>query len=198
MNIFQRIPASKKSIAFRKPVCGVGINDADYITRLQIDKKRYPCPYYEKWVGMLRRCYGKKQRPNYKGCTVCVEWFLFSCFRKWMDTQDWQEKELDKDLLVQGNKIYSPSTCLFVSQEINTLLTDHRRGRGKYPQGVGFNKGKYRARCNIDGSSIFIGHFCTIDKAHEAYKSFKYSVIKKVALEQADPLRSSLLAYKIT
>lgn len=201
MSAFIEIPTSKKAIAFRKIVHGVGVNDAEYITNLSVDGKRVVCPYYDRWCGMLRRCYDAKFQeihPTYKGCSVVKEWLTFSSFKEWMRRHEWKGNHLDKDILSQGNKIYSPSTCLFVTQEINTLLTNHARGRGKYPQGVSFNKGKYRARCNIDGKSRFLGHFEDISMASAAYKDFKYALINQAALKQKEPLRSSLLAYKIT
>ena len=116
-----------------------------------------------------------------------------------MRSQDWQGKQLDKDILTQGNKIYSPERCLFVTQYINGLLNDKGASRGKYPQGVCFNKviGKFRARCRVNGKSKFIGYYLSSKEASEAYKEFKYQVIADVAVKQAEPLRSALLKYKI-
>ena len=44
--------------------------------------------------------------------------------------------ELDKDILVKGNKIYSPDTCCFVPKEVNTVFTKRQSKRGDYPIGV--------------------------------------------------------------
>lgn len=95
--------------------------------------------YYRVWVSMLRRCYSEKYHlsmPTYIGCSVCDEWKTLSVFKKWHDANYVKGFHLDKDLLVEGNKVYSPETCIYASPTINVLLTDHRRARGKYPQGV--------------------------------------------------------------
>ena len=50
-----------------------------------------------------------------------------------MVQQNSEGRYLDKDILVRGNKLYSPDTCLFVPQEINNLLTVQNK-RGKNSQ----------------------------------------------------------------
>ena len=84
---------------------------------------------YQYWFDMMKRCYSKdyhKRFPTYKGCTVCEEWLNYQNFGKWFDDNFYQiENEimcLDKDILHKGNKIYSPDTCVFVPQRINTLF----------------------------------------------------------------------------
>ncbi len=137
-NQFIEIPASNKSLAFRKLVCGVGINDADYLTYPVIDGERVMCPIYRTWVNMIQRCHSHKcqsKHPTYKGCTTCKEWRLFSNFRAWMLTQDWQGKQLDKDILVKGNKIYSAETCCFVTQEENIIESSAKRYKFISPDG---------------------------------------------------------------
>lgn len=106
-------------------VCGVGINDSDYVVQKKetikgIDGKRkqrlvWICPYYRAWQSMLVRAYSKsyhKRRPTYIGCSVSEEWKTFSNFKSWMEGQVWEGKQLDKDLLVEGNKVYSEETCV--------------------------------------------------------------------------------------
>ena len=195
-------PANERSLLRRRSVCGVGTNDADYLVQAMVDGKLSVCPFYRTWTGMLERCYSTKYQkisPTYIGCRVCSEWLVFSNFKEWMRSQDWQGKQLDKDILTQGNKIYSPERCLFVTQYINGLLNDKGASRGKYPQGVCFNKviGKFRARCRVNGKSKFIGYYLSPEEASEAYREFKYQVIADVAVKQAEPLRSALLKYKI-
>lgn len=135
-----------------KLVQGVGINDADYVVRTMINGKRVMCHFYKVWQGMLRRCYDTKyqdNQPTYVDCTVCEEWLTFSNFRKWMEQQDWQGKYLDKDLLVRSNKIYSPTTCVFVDRMTNNFIIDGGAARGEWPIGVTFIKqhGKFQAKC---------------------------------------------------
>ncbi|AUR92613.1 winged helix-turn-helix DNA-binding domain protein [Vibrio phage 1.174.O._10N.261.55.A8] len=78
---------------------------------------------YKTWVNMLGRCYDQKYQtrcPTYVGCSVCKEWHNFQNFAEWMATQDHDGKQLDKDIKVEGNKVYSPDTCTFVTPADNT------------------------------------------------------------------------------
>lgn len=187
----------------RKLVCGVGINDSKYVTYRKVGDIAYKCPFYSKWSAMIERCYSPASRiarPAYNDCTVCDEWLLFSNFKEWMIEQDWKDKELDKDIISQGNKIYSPENCLFVTARVNKLLNKCAAARGKYKLGVSYCKreGKFISRCSDGGeNTTHIGYFDNEDDAHEAYKTFKYKVIAKVAEDQDEPLRTALLNYKI-
>ena len=123
INQFPEVPANKLSLAMRKSVCGVGINDADYMVSQIVNGKQVACPIYRSWANMLERCYFRKfqdKNPTYADCKVCDGWLTFSNFRAWMLTQDWQGKELDKDIKIKGNKVYSPSSCSFVTTKENT------------------------------------------------------------------------------
>ena len=118
-------------------IYGVGINDADYIVNPTINNKRVMCPFYMKWNHMMMRCYNKKWQSShlsYIGCSVVEDWHLFSNFKAWMESQDWEGKHLDKDLKVFGNKVYSPDTCTFIPPFINTCINTPLMGKCK--QGV--------------------------------------------------------------
>lgn len=123
-------------------VSGVGINDANYsvcVVDKSTNKIVWSCPYYVKWANMLNRCYNKryqKVQPTYKDKYVCEEWLIFSNFRAWMEDQVWDGLELDKDILVKGNKIYSPITCAFVPRKINMVLKDGKKSLENLPIGV--------------------------------------------------------------
>lgn len=138
----------------KKLVCGVGINDADYVVQRKEtigyvngkhkQKLVWTCPYYRVWTNMLVRCYSTKKQekyPTYKGCTVSDEWLTFSVFKSWMEKQDWDGKQLDKDLLFEGNKVYSAETCVFVTKEVNMFTTERCAARGEWPIGVNWHKG---------------------------------------------------------
>lgn len=173
-----------------KLVHGVGINDADYQINVIVDGKKFTCPFYIKWRAMLERCYSPKchiKHPTYIGCSVCQEWHYFMEFRKWMQTQNWENKQLDKDILIRDNQIYSPDTCIFIDQFTNSFLTDAGAIRGKYPLGVYLHKqtGKFLAKC-FGGNSRHIGLFDTPEEAHSAYLKKKSKVIFNVALRQQD------------
>ena len=91
---------------------------------------------------------------------------------------------LDKDILIKGNEIYSPETCIFVPQKINTLFCSSKSSRGSLPIGVTYEKryDTYVARCN-DGNknTISLGSFNTPNEAFEKYKEYKECLIKSMA-----------------
>lgn len=174
MNNFIEIPASKNSLANRKSIYGIGTNDAKYAVKPKINGKRSYCPYYKVWHHMMERSYSQKfqdRNPSYAGCSAANEWLVFSIFREWMETQDWEGKQLDKDIIISGNKIYGPAACIFVSGKINTLFTDAAAIRGDLPQGVSLDKrtGKYRSYCMARGHQNHLGYFSTINEAEYTY-----------------------------
>ena len=175
-------------------VYGVGINDADYAVEPRIDGERVKCPYYVTWRDMLYRCYNEKhqhRRPTYIGCSVCPEWLYFMNFRKWMTAQDWEGKALDKDLLILGNKVYSPETCVFVDNVTNTFVNDQARSRGEYPLGVHFHKHscKFVAECRnlFTKKKEHLGYFLCANQAHLAWKKRKHELACQLADLQTDP-----------
>ena len=177
-----------------KLVHGVGINDADYPTQPKIDGKAVRCPYYVVWVSMIKRCYSEKlqkRQPTYKGCSVCTEWLYFMNFRKWMIEQDWEGKALDKDLIVEDNKVYSPVTCAFVNTTTNSFTIDCGKVRGDYPTGVSFHKhtGKFVARCSnpFTNEREHLGYFHCPHEAHLAWKARKHQLACQLADLQTDP-----------
>lgn len=183
-----------KSYTKRKLVEGVGINDADYvIARNEIllsgkQRRTWVCPFYSKWTEMIKRCYSEKyqtNKPTYRGCTVCEEWLTFSNFKAWMESQDWKGKQLDKDLLKEGNKIYSPDYCIFVERKINMFVTDSGAARGEYMIGVHFHipLGKFQAECRnpFIKKSEYLGIFNTELDAHLAWKKRKHELACQLA-----------------
>ena len=184
---------------------GVGVNDADYAVEARCGAVRYRCPFYVKWSSMIQRCYSKiyKMKTSaYEGCTVCKEWLIFSNFKSWMEEQDWQGKELDKDLLVVGNKVYSPETCAFVDLITNIFTTDSRARRGEWPIGASWCKKDYvfTSRCSnpFTKKKEHLGHFHDAQSAHLAWKKRKHELACMLANLQtnervADALKSRYL-----
>ena len=109
-----------------------------------------------------------------------------------MQSQDWQGKELDKDLRYQGNKHYGPDTCLFIPQELNKLLCLRHNARGELPLGVNYTtlhgKQYITAFCSFRAKSKNLGYFATIADAAEAYKTAKLAYIKELAEKETDPV----------
>ena len=174
-----------------RKVYGVGTNDADYNVSLheQVGGKKtliWRCPYYSRWRSMLTRCYSKKhleKHPTYVGCSVCEYWLTFSNFRAWMEQQDWENKQLDKDLLVAGNKEYGPNTCVFVTSVVNLFVTDRYNDRGEYPIGVHAFRDKFAAQCcnPFAKKPDYLGLFDCPDEAHLAWKVRKHELACQLA-----------------
>lgn len=202
MKEFQIKPLSPHSKRYNSTVCGVGINNSNYQVQPVIDGKKIQCPIYTIWHNMIKRCYSKKtqeHRPTYIGCSVSDSWLSFMSFRAWVIDQNYKGKHLDKDILVSGNKIYSEETCIFVSRNINSLLSDRKSNRNGTPAGVVIDKTmkggrKYVAQCTANGEHVSLGHYHSTEEAHQAYLEFKSIHVVNIAIKQTDPrLKGALI-----
>ena len=144
---------------------------------------------YSLWCGMMSRCYYTKtheRRPRYSSCEVSEYFKTFSNFRDWCYKQTSfgvKGFDLDKDLLIKGNSVYSEHTCCFLPQEINKSLQKTNKLRGNLPIGVCFDKsrGKYRAAIKRYGKQINLGRFECKFEAFSAYKQAKELYLKELA-----------------
>jgi len=188
----------------RRPVCGVGINDVDYQVVLhegkgKLRRSTWRCPYYHRWVGMLKRCYCAKSwlvNPTYKGCTVADKWLYFSNFREWMLTQDYKGLHLDKDILVPRNTVYSETTCCFVPVSVNVFFCGANAIRGEYPIGVSLRSDgkKYKMECFNPFGKRYNGSYGTISEAHEAWVEKKVLIASLLSqTEGLDPRIKNIL-----
>ena len=172
----------------KRLIMGVGIKDITYkvkISRLVGNKNIviWRCPYYNRWEKMLKRCYSNNyhlSNPTYKDCTVCEEWLTFSNFRGWMEKQQFEGMELDKDILTIGNKVYSPTTCVFVHKKVNAFLLEGGSSK-ELPLGVSWHRKdkKFRARARnpISGCAEYLGNFSETRTAHIAWCNRKLKFI---------------------
>ena len=113
-----------------------------------------------------------------------------------MEKQSWQGNQLDKDLLVEGNKVYSPETCVFVSQGLNTFLLDGNSYKGGLLRGVTIDSrdGAYQAQCKqLGGGNKHLGRYKTQEEAHDAYIQEKKRLAVILAEEQSDSRASKAL-----
>ena len=167
-------------------VCGVGIIGTKY----PVSEGAVNIKEYDLWQNMLKRCYSdtlKKKRPTYIGCEVSENFKYYEYFYKWCHKQigfgmdSWQ---LDKDLLVKGNKVYSENTCVFLPQEINQVLVKRKASRGEHLIGVYWDKTKkaFKAQVNKNkGKKEHLGLFKTELEAFNVYKTVKETFIKEQA-----------------
>lgn len=155
-------------------IYGFGINDLGRVVTND--------PIYLTWKRMVERCYAEVVlgvNPTYKDKRVSEEWRYASKFEKWMTNQNWEGMELDKDMILIGNKEYHPDLCWFIPKRVNLVLGVSEGKRGEYPLGVchhndGVNK--YVAR----SGQKYLGIFPTIDKAHAAWQKQKSEDLVKV------------------
>ena len=100
-------------------IYGVGTTD------VKASKDKKVLKSYVVWCRMLSRCYNHKDisYENYggKGVTVCEEWKRYSNFKAWFDKEYINGFQLDKDTKQKrvDKKIYSPTTCVFLSKDEN-------------------------------------------------------------------------------
>lgn len=161
---------------------------------------------YNIWRMMLRRCYQSeisKSYKTYEECYVCDEWHCFSNFLKWHNENYYEingvEIQLDKDILVKGNQVYSPNTCVYAPMDINELFKVSRSSR-KYPQGVFYHKRDKRFMA-YNYNSKESDRYNTLREAHEAYLRNKQNAIaEKAELYREDipnRLYQALVNYKV-
>lgn len=173
-------------------VYGVGIIGEKYPVKIngKITKE------YGAWKRMLERCYSEKlktKRPTYENAICCDEWLYFENFYEWLHKQDnfdkWYSGEkwgLDKDIIIKGNKIYSPDYCCLVPLNVNNLFTKHDNNRGAFPIGVSKDKDMFRVGCRnpFDDENLYLGDYSTERHAFQVYKKYKENIIKQVAQEE--------------
>lgn len=165
---------------------------------------------YNAWFNLLLRCYDEKLHikfSTYKNCTVDEKWHCFQNFAIWYEDNYYEVKgqkmNLDKDILFKGNKVYSPETCMFVPQEINTLFIKCDKSRGDYPLGVCFDKetNNFSASCTINKKCKKLGRYSSVDKAFLSYKHCKENNIKIIAnkykSEIPNILYTAMINYKV-
>lgn len=106
-----------------------------------------------------------------------------------MGNQDHAGKDLDKDLRILGNKIYSPTACMFVTQEINKFTSDGGAYPGRYLIGVCSRKrgGKFYAQLSwSQGKREYLGAFATELEAHCCWARAKRERAYELAAGQTD------------
>jgi len=164
-------------------IYGIGITDVTYIVN--------KCPYYIKWQQVVRRCVSheyKSKRPNVYA-ELCDDWNYFSKFKDWMSKQQWANKEIDKDLLVRGNRKYSPETCIFVEPRVNSFINDTRSKLTNLPKGCSKQaNGKIivQVRDWESGKRLYVGTFANVELAQVAWLQAKHRLSCALAKTQTD------------
>jgi len=137
---------------------------------------------YQLWEGMLDRCYNEDNRQyeaNYGGAgvTVCKRWHCFEYFLEdlqflpnynlWINDHSYS---FDKDYLQQdvptNKKVYSPTTCMFVTKAFNSRL--NILYNNDYI-GVAKARNNYKVSLQIGDKRMNIGTYPTKELATNAY-----------------------------
>jgi hypothetical protein len=160
------------------------------------------------WAKMMERCYSDYSLKfvTYKDVTVCKEWHNYKNFENWvLEKKEYREGfHLDKDIILKGNKEYSPDFCCFTPSRVNLLFTNRKNARGEFCIGVfkRSDNGKFRTRCyTLNGGINNLGNFETEIEAFRVYKDAKEKLIKEVAEHYKNEISArvyqALYSYKI-
>lgn len=120
----------------RPSICGVGfigVGPNKAVVKNKATKQ------YKVWSNMIERCYhpnAKIKYPTYKGVTVCGDWHNFQNFADWFNKNYIDGFELDKDIAIDGNDVYCPNACLFVSKLENVTKARAKNYKFKNPEGA--------------------------------------------------------------
>lgn len=181
----------------RPSVHGVGyFGIGDFVSRCEtLDGSRgQHTPVYRAWAGMMERGYSQKfktKNPAYTNVSVCREWHNFQTFAAWYCRQHGMNPEatdyhLDKDLIVKGNRVYSPSTCCLLPAAINTMVhslihvdldSDDTYG---LPHGVQQDDDGFFVKVSINGQANYLHGFRSPHSASRAYKALRTTGIQEL------------------
>ena len=186
----------------KRLVYGVGIDDSDYVVSTRVNGKSIIlCKYWDRWRQMLRRCYSKafhKVKPSYIGVNVCDEWLVFSNFKKWMKSQAWEGKDLDKDIVGDG-WLYSPESCCFVDGKVNILIKKTYKRKSDLPTGVECPHGRvFYGVYRLNGETIRSKAMDNPIDAHKFYALGTSASLVSVALTQEPRVCKALLGKALS
>ena len=161
---------------YQPSICGVGYLGVG----IKPSYNSIQTPESNLWRGMIVRCYSSNtKQESYKKYSVCEEWHNFQNFAEWcyqvvgFGNKGW---ELDKDLMIPHNKVYSPDACVFLPKSINQAI-------GRYLEapdfvGVKFKPktGYYRVACyDKQKYKIMTRNFKNEDDAKSYYMSNRFN-----------------------
>ena len=204
--ILGNIRNGKVKDPYSPSVYGVGILGTKYPPSISGVKTKE----YVLWYSMLARCCNgtyKKKYPTYKDCEVSENFKSYEYFYEWCNNQVWFSVdgfELDKDLLIKGNKVYSEDSCVFLPAEINMVLVKSTASRGEHLIGVSWHNASKSFRATISknkGGREHLGLFNTEIEAFNAYKKAKENYLKELANKWKDQIDekayNALMNYQV-
>lgn len=164
---------------------------------------------YSRWYNMNSRCYRESYHRSHSNeiyplCDVCEEWRANKeSFYKWLDENYYtvstgEQMDVDKDIKVNRNRLYSPDNCLIVPHTINNLWSHlsinyptFNESKKMWEIGTGFYPDPYGEK----------KYFDDLDEARAFSAGVKYTHIKEVAEiyrdEIPEKVYQAMLAYKV-
>jgi hypothetical protein len=137
------------------------------------NRKSHSTPEYSAWQSMITRCERPKSRgyENYggRGISVCKEWReSFERFFWDMGIRPSDSHSLDR---IDSNGNYEPSNCRWATKTEQSRNVRAAKTNSTGVKGVQkLKSGKYKATIGVNNSSMFLGHFDTIEDATKARK----------------------------
>lgn len=136
---------------------------------------------YRIWSNIVVRCNGGYAKLH-------EEFYKFESWLKWASNQKGFMKldsngnifQLDSDLFSETEKIYSPTSCVFVPAEINSLCKPNVN-RTDLPRGVhmfGSKSKPYSVSIRFDGVSKNLGCYTTLEEASLVSKEARLNRVK--------------------
>lgn len=124
-----QIDARTVTNPYAKSLCGVAYMGEG-------DRSRLPKNCMKTWVAVVQRCYGPERESykSYKDVSMTDEWLCFQNFASWfVKAIYFKGWVIDKDIIIPGNRVYGPDTCVFVPAKVNSFFT--QRPHAKTPTG---------------------------------------------------------------
>lgn len=155
-------------------------------------KHNYSTRAFSVWSKINSRCLqgGHYQTKSASVCGATNAFKSFDFFAEWCSDQPgylckdapgryWS---LDKDILGDGDKIYSENSCCFIPQYLNKITGTSSAIRGEYPLGVSKVEytGKFMSYCKTTGNGKreILGYFTEPMIAHHAWQEAKIRALR--------------------
>lgn len=164
---------------------------------------------YSRWYNMNSRCYKECYHRSHPGeiypeCNVCDEWRTNrEAFYNWLDENYYtvstgEQMDVDKDIRVNRNRLYSPDNCLIVPHTINNLWSHlsinyptFNERKEMWEIGTRFYPDPYGEKKSFED----------LEEARDFAAGVKYAHIKEVAEiykdEMPEKIYQAMLAYRI-
>lgn len=154
------------------------IIDGNFISGFASHKVQYVTKSMSVWRSIKSRCKPDSAfqagKPSYEGCYLSDNFKDFQYFANWYTSQvgyGLEKYQIDKDIIIRGNKMYGESTCVLVPPAINVFFA--RKPIKTLPTGVSKQFLRFAASIKIEGVVKYIGNFENVEDAAAAYAEAK-------------------------